>query len=126
MFREFILPEIIVEASWLDASIFHLDGPGALRHLDTLLDIDSITGIAWLPGAGKPPISELIPILQKIQARNKVIQAEVYDWEIPILMQELRPEGVLYITSCKTKQDAIDLIKVVEEGSVTTLHSGQT
>jgi len=38
MFEEFMLPEIEEEVKWLDASIFHLDGPDTLRHLDALLD----------------------------------------------------------------------------------------
>jgi hypothetical protein len=117
MFDEFVLPEIKAEAKWLDASIFHLDGPQALRHLDALLEVADITGIAWLPGAGKPPISEWIPVLQKIQKAGKVIQAEVYDWEIPKLVAELDPQGVLYVTSCKTKEDAQDLLALVDKSS---------
>ena len=31
MFQEFILPEIHEEVNWLDASIFHLDGPATLN-----------------------------------------------------------------------------------------------
>ncbi len=36
MFNELILEELLAELDFLDASIFHLDGPDALRHLDTL------------------------------------------------------------------------------------------
>ena len=77
--------------------------------------MSDLDGIAWLPGAGKPPVSEWIPVLMKIQNAGKLIQAEVYDWEIPILIKELKPEGVIYITSCKTENDARDLLKVVSK-----------
>lgn len=111
MFEEVIVPQIVRETTWLDDSIFHLDGPEALRHVDRLLEIPQLTGIAWLPGEGKPPISEWIPVLRKIQAAGKVIQAEVHDWEVPILVSELQPEGALYVTSCRTQGEAEALFR---------------
>jgi hypothetical protein len=32
-------------------SLFHLDGPGALKHLDSLLELDALDGIQWVSGA---------------------------------------------------------------------------
>ena len=55
MFKEFILPELMEEIEWLDGkTIFHLDGPGALKHLDMLLEIPKLAGIQWVYGAGQP------------------------------------------------------------------------
>ena len=39
MFDEFVLKDLRAETDWLDRSIFHLDGPAAVRHLDSLLEM---------------------------------------------------------------------------------------
>ena len=34
-----------------DAPIFPLDGPGAVRHVDALLEGEELDAIQWVPGA---------------------------------------------------------------------------
>ncbi len=115
MFAEFVLPELEEEIRWLDASIFHLDGPGAIRHLDTLLSIPGLKGIQWVPGAGKPGASHWIPLLKKIQDAGKLINISTEREEIDVLLEELMPEGVMYHTWCKSEEDARDLLKKAEK-----------
>jgi hypothetical protein len=52
MFEELVLEEPEAELDFLDAGIFHLDGPGALRHLDRLFEIKQLKGIQWVYGPG--------------------------------------------------------------------------
>ena len=111
MFSEFIEPELVEEIEWLDASIFHLDGPGALKHLDSLLAIPKLKGIQWVYGAGQPTASHWIPVLKKIQDAGKLVQVLIEPWELDILLKELRPEGIMYTTWCESEQDAKDLLK---------------
>lgn len=114
MFDEFVLPELLEEIKFLDASIFHLDGPGALKHLDALLEIPKLNGIQWVYGAGQPTASHWIPVLKKIQEAGKVIHVNIVPEELDILLENLKPEGVMYVTSCETEQDAKDLLKKAE------------
>lgn len=114
MFAEFVLPELQEELQWLDASIFHLDGPGALRHLDALLELPRLNGIQWVYGAGQPSASHWIPILKKIQDAGKLIQVNIEPGELDILLEELRPEGVMYCTSCESEDDARDIVAKAE------------
>lgn len=46
MYREFFLPGIMEECRFLDRSVYHLDGPGALRHLDAVQQTLSPRGLA--------------------------------------------------------------------------------
>jgi len=55
MFEKFFVEEQETLSRLLDNSIFHLDGPMALSNLDRLLEIDSLDGIQWVPGAGAKP-----------------------------------------------------------------------
>jgi hypothetical protein len=126
MFDEFVKPSLQKEASLLDHAIYHLDGPGQIRHLDSLLEIDGINGIQCVPGSAlfkntgefHPTFcnEKWIPVLKKIQDKKKnLVLHEVHPSEIDELMDILSPEGVYISTTCKTEDDARELIKKVEK-----------
>ena len=50
-----ILPSLLVEARFLERTIFHLDGPNALQHFDRLMSLPEINGLQWIYGAGHKP-----------------------------------------------------------------------
>ena len=52
MFDEFELPHLTREIASTDASIYHLDGAGALQHLESLCSIERLDMIQWMPGEG--------------------------------------------------------------------------
>jgi len=52
MYREFELPSLEREIGLLDASEYHLDGPNALRHLETLCGVEKLGVIQWVAGSG--------------------------------------------------------------------------
>jgi hypothetical protein len=120
MFREFVLKDLLAETSWLDRSIFHLDGPGALKHLDALLAIPRIRAIQWVPGEKIPrvPMTDWVPLLQKMQAAGKALHLSVTPEEVEPLMEALRPEGLLLSTRCGSEGEARNLVKLVERLTV--------
>ena len=78
MFRQTILPSIEREIDYMQYSLFHLDGPGALRHLDTLLELPNLTGVQWIYGAGAGPAERWIDVYRRIQAAGKSLQIVGY------------------------------------------------
>ena len=74
MFNEFARPELEATCAKLPYSFYHLDGPGALPHLDSLLDIKALDGVQWVPGAGQPDCGHWPEVYQKIHAAGKKIQ----------------------------------------------------
>jgi len=54
MFREFVVPPLKRQCEWLDHSLFHLDGPSCICHLEHLLAIPDLDAVQWTPGAGQP------------------------------------------------------------------------
>jgi len=52
MFRQFALPSLAHEVNGLDASVYHLDGVDAIRHLEALCSLENLDVIQWVPGAG--------------------------------------------------------------------------
>jgi hypothetical protein len=110
MYKEFFLPELLAEMEWLDRSIYHLDGPGALRHLDTLLDIDNLDAVQFVYGDGAKPASRWMDVYQHIQAAGKGIHVNVEPWEIELFMESLNPEGVMLQTSAGSVEEADQII----------------
>lgn len=97
IFREFILPAIEEETEFLDHSIFHLDGKGALTHLDDLLSLKKLDVIQWVSGDGNPPPWEWVDLLKKIQKAGKGVWLGGLNFEIiKKLSKELRPKGLIY------------------------------
>ena len=72
--REFVLPRIVEEMKPLERSIFHLDGPQALRHLDLLLELDDLDAIQWVYGAGAGPAADWIDTYRRILDGGKAAQ----------------------------------------------------
>jgi len=100
MFQATILPAIEEEVRYLDHSIFHLDGPGALKHLDALLALSELDGIQWVFGAGQGPARKWIDVYKRIQAAGKCVQLLADDLDdAKAVAKHLRPEGVWFTPS---------------------------
>jgi len=112
-FNELILPSIEQQTEWIGRTMYHLDGPDAIRHLDSLLSLPKLSGIQWIPGAGSPPMSEWIPLLKRIQKAGKLQHLICQKGEVRKLLRELEPEGILLDTICGSMKEAIQLISEV-------------
>lgn len=73
-FDEFVKPELTACCRKLDHPFYHLDGVGQLPHLDSLLEIEELDGVQWVPGAGTRPPSEWPEVYRKIRDAGKLIQ----------------------------------------------------
>jgi hypothetical protein len=58
----------------VDRTLYHLDGPGAIRHVPGLLVLEDLHCIQWIQGAGQPLPSKWLPLLRQIQAGGKSVQ----------------------------------------------------
>ena len=53
-YRRFVQPFIREQCQRIPYTLYHLDGVGAMHHLDALLEIDELNAIQWTPGVGEP------------------------------------------------------------------------
>lgn len=74
MFNEFVKPELEETCKKLTNSFYHLDGPGQLVSLDSLLEIEQLDGVQWIPGAGAPTCEKWPEVYRKIHAAGKKAQ----------------------------------------------------
>ncbi len=110
MFNDHFLPSIEEQTRLVDRTIYHLDGPGAIRHLDALLSLPRLDGIQWVPGAGAKPTVEWIPLLKRIQDAGKLVFAYCDKSNVEKLLSELDPKGLMIVTSCDTPEEADELL----------------
>lgn len=113
MFKRFFLTEIEEEVRWLDRSIYHLDGPQAVRHLDALLSIEKLDAIQFVYGAGAGPATKWLQVYKRIQDAGKNMHVSLEPHEIGAFMEALRPEGVMLCTWAETEEHADALIAQV-------------
>ena len=115
MFEEFFLPGIAEECEHLEASIYHLDGPNALQHLDSLLELEELDAVQWVYGAGRGPASEWLDVYKRCQDAGKGLQIRMGVEELDTFMEELRPEGLwIGLNGVDSEEHAEHLLSKVE------------
>lgn len=116
MFDDFFLPGLAEECRHLGASLYHLDGPGAIRHLDSLLAIPELTAVQWVPGAGKGPATRWLDLYRRIQAAGKAVQVlDVTVPEVATVIEALDPRGVwLDVVGVRDADEARAVLRQVE------------
>jgi len=116
MFNDVFLPGIINECEETEVSLYHLDGPGALQHLDSLLDISSLNAIQWIYGTGNGSPSDWLDVYQRCQRAGKGVQIMISKSELDFITENLSPEGVwLNVGDITTQDEADQVMKVINK-----------
>lgn len=115
MFDEFFKDYVEAEAAAVDRAIYHLDGPGAVQHVDSICACPSLEAIQWVPGAGNKPQCDWPELLQKIQALGKGLWLYPTDLrETEKLMRALKPEGCMYALWLPSREEAEAVVRLTE------------
>ena len=72
-FRRFVQPSLRRQCRGLDNSIYHLDGPDAIKHVPALMEIEELNALQWTCGAGQPDggCERWRPIYDKVREAGK-------------------------------------------------------
>ncbi|MHB0997944.1 MAG: hypothetical protein ACYC27_01755 [Armatimonadota bacterium] len=116
MFDDIFLPQQIREFRNYEACMYHLDGLGAMRHLDSLLELPEVTAIQFVPDDCQNP-AKWIDVYKKIQDAGKGIQLFfVKAEEIDFFMDNLHPEGIwMWVTGVKDTDHADAILSQVSK-----------
>jgi hypothetical protein len=104
MFEEFVMPYLDEQTRRLDYTMYHLDGPCAIQHLDLLLSLPRLNAIQWTPGSGDEPIAspKWYPLYERVLKAGKSLVllgiAGPDVKEIETIVRRFGPKG-LYITT---------------------------
>jgi len=127
MYGEFVLPYVAEQVDRLTYSLYHLDGPEAIPHLDMILRLKKLHAIQWVPGAGKPQSDDpvWIPLYKKIQAAGKSLALwDAKKGNVQQIIRELKPEGLLIHIApdqFTSEAEARDFVEQVEKWTTSRL-----
>ncbi len=108
-FERYVMPDLARCCAALDYPFYHLDGTGALKHLDQLCDLASLRGIQWQPGDGQPLADKWPDVLRRIRAAGKLCQVYVDRRGAWTIARELGARGFLMeIAEDLTDQEAAE------------------
>ncbi|MBN1445074.1 MAG: hypothetical protein JW957_03080 [Candidatus Omnitrophica bacterium] len=112
MFREFVIPYLERQCSILDAAEYHLDGPGAIKHLETICQIKRIDIIQWVPGAGEPFEKDWSELYRKIDSFGKGQILVTSPERARKLWEECKSRKIVFINDTFTsKKEAESFLK---------------
>ncbi|MFH1084520.1 MAG: hypothetical protein V1772_01980 [Chloroflexota bacterium] len=124
MFEEVFLPGLANECRFLERSIYHLDGPGALRHLDALLAIPELDALQWVFGAGNEGYERWIWVYQRAQAAGKGIQVICEYDELDAIMDTLDPRGLfLSMSGVPSREAALEMLTRLAKWTASRVHA---
>ncbi len=116
-YRRFVQPFIREQCQKLDYTLYHLDGVGAIRHLDALLEIEELNAIQWTPGVGEPQGGDpkWYDLYRCIKAGGKSVEA---NWvtldELEPLLDNVGAEGMLLSMDFKNEHEIDEALKIVD------------
>ncbi len=115
MFDTFVLPFLQEQTEWLDNSLYHLDGPDALKHLDSILSLKELSALQWTPGAGNCDggDEQWDFIYEKALNAGKSVYALVSAKNIRRFKNKFGSRGILMMTSAANKAEADEIINIV-------------
>jgi len=114
MFDEFFKEYVEKEAAYLDHSIYHLDGPGAVRHLESICASPHLDVIQWVPGAGAKPMNQWPDLLRRIQKLGKGLWLYGSPEEQLDILTQVDPKGCMYTSWHKDRAEAETWLKKAE------------
>lgn len=118
MFSEYVCPHMERQCARADFSLYHLDGPDCIRHLEVLLrEVPSLDAVQWVPGAGSAHEQCADPawwdcIWHPVYASGKSAHVLGNSPEITkAFVQEFGWKATYMGTGCKTEAEARRLLK---------------
>lgn len=110
-FERLVLPSLERHTRFLDHSVYHLDGPGELPHVDMLLGLNRLDAIQWVPGAGNyDGLSEhWYPLYERIQRAGKGLVMTLGEHtaeQLITFMKNMSPNGLFIQAQLPSAEEA--------------------
>jgi len=117
-FRTFAIPFLREQCNRLDYTLYHLDGVDAIRHLDAVLELETLNAVQWTPGYGQPQGGNACwyDLYRKILSNGKSVMA---NWvtvdELEPLLDHVGNQGLNIQVDFKNEQEIDQALKIVDK-----------
>jgi hypothetical protein len=114
-FIEICLPSLREQARRAGRCALHVDGPGAANHVEAIARAPEITAVQYSPGAGTPSALERIGLFKRWQATGKPVVVSCPKAEVPEILRQLDPRGLLiWPSGAKSPAEADELAAYIQ------------
>jgi len=101
-FDEFCMPILRKEAALFVHNVFHVDGPGVAKNIDSILTLPNLIAIQWAQGHGENrQILQWVPLIRKIQEAGKSVIVDLQPHELDAFCGQVDPVGVMLWVSAE-------------------------
>lgn len=110
-FAQVCMPSLRAQSQAVGRITFHLDGPDAARHAETLAADPAITSIQFVPGTATPSALAQTEMFRRIQAHRKPVMILIEFAEAEKAMETFDPRGTsLCVYNCPGAREAERLV----------------
>ncbi len=109
-FKVYFLDFIREQTERIERTVYHLDGPGAVRHLDSILALPKLSAVQWVQGAGAGPLTGWLHVMRRILDGGKPVFASCEPEEALPLLKALGGKGVFLSARCSSVEEGERLL----------------
>jgi hypothetical protein len=115
-FQRFGLPILQREVKTMTHNIFHVDGRGVAKNIDSILSVPEVHAIQWVQGMGDDhSIMQWLPFIRVLQSRGVPVVVEVSKEDLEAFMAEMDPKGLFLWVATDNEEEELEILKRVEK-----------
>lgn len=115
-FQRFGLPTLRREVETMTHNVFHVDGRGVAKHLETILSEPKVHAIQWVQGVGDDyPIMQWVPFIKDLQARKIPVIVDLGVGELNDFINIMDPKGLFLWVATDSEEEEIEILKRIEK-----------
>jgi hypothetical protein len=120
MFDEFVYEDMNSSYEYVDHGIYHLDGEEEIMHLDSMLKMEKLKLVQWVPSTrvNEPNYQDpmnWIPLFRKIQEAGKSVLINCPYQRVTELLDKIDRDKVYLSISCPDEKTALKTLKNMEK-----------
>ena len=123
-YRSFALPCLRKQTERMNHTVYHLDGPDAIRHVPAIMELEELDALQWTCGAGKPDggCPRWYPIYDQVVKAGKSLWISLHDGAVEDqiqrgdeLLNRYGSMGMYFIFPIMHPKDADQLMNYAEK-----------
>jgi hypothetical protein len=115
-FQRFGLPILQREVETMTHNIFHVDGFGVAKNIDTILTVPSVHAVQWVQGMGDDyPIMQWVPFIKSLQSRGVPVVVDLGKEELDGFMDVMDPTGLFLWVATEEEQEELEILKRLDK-----------
>ena len=110
-FDEYALPILQEEVKTMTHNVYHVDGIGVARHIDSILSVPEIRAIQWVQGMGDDyPILQHIPFIKYVQSKGVSVIVDLHKSDLERFMEAMSPKGLFLWIATESEEEETAII----------------